>query len=60
MIALTESSPVSLKTFIAYAFEHLVYYITILMLSGFNPSYDTSSFDYSTFCYGWFEFPSTF
>ena len=36
-MALTESSPVSLKALIASAFEHLVYYITILILSGLIP-----------------------
>jgi hypothetical protein len=38
MMALTESSLVSLKAFIASVFEHFVYSITILMLSGESPS----------------------
>jgi hypothetical protein len=46
-MALTESSPVSFKTLMASALEHLVYYMTILMLSGLSPSPDSSSV-YST------------
>lgn len=42
-MALTESSFVSLKALIASAFEHFVYYITILMLSGVSPSSDNYS-----------------
>ena len=38
MIALTESSPVSLSALIASARVHLVYSMTILMLSGVKPS----------------------
>ena len=43
IIALTESSLVSLRALIASVFEHLVYSITILMLSGVSPSSETSS-----------------
>lgn len=38
IIALTESSPVSLRALIASARVHLVYSMTILMLSGVKPS----------------------
>jgi hypothetical protein len=43
MMALTESSLVSLRALIASAFEHFVYYITILMLSGVSPYSETYS-----------------
>ncbi len=43
MIALTESSPDYLNALIASALELLVYYITILILSGFNPYSERSS-----------------
>jgi hypothetical protein len=43
MIALTESSPVSLRALIASARVHLVYSITILMLSGVKPASSRSA-----------------
>lgn len=43
IMAVTESSPVSRKAFMASAFEHFVYYITILMLSSLMPSAGSSS-----------------
>ncbi len=48
IIALTESSPVSLKALIASALEHFVYYITIFILSGLIPSSFKSSACYSS------------
>ena len=43
MMALTESSSVSLKALMASAFEHFVYSITILILSALIPSSFKSS-----------------
>jgi hypothetical protein len=48
MMALTESSPVSLSTLTASALVQLVYSTTILMLSGVRPLSSSSSVATST------------